>query len=270
MNRRNLSIFADSAAPAARSARARWGGGEPARWTPAPQRADGSWNGSVHDTIQELYAAWLSEPLEGSAREAAERGVNWLLECHHPPIRGHRNADGASYDNLFFEMEQRYEAARLRVMTGVPFGDGCSGFVKTGAALFLAQELGLGSRERVALAFESLEGIPAIRRGWWCNARCGSNIFQAYVLHPGPALGLALDFLARRESSNGGWGDGVPFYPTLNALARLDDRRAAEMFARALPRVQGSRAADGGWGRSDREFKTFLVLDAFERKGIGW
>jgi hypothetical protein len=30
----------------------------------------------------------------------------------------------------------------------------------------------------------------------------------------------------------------------------------------------GMRNADGTWGRSDRAFKTFLVLDAFERSGL--
>jgi len=32
--------------------------------------------------------------------------------------------------------------------------------------------------------------------------------------------------------------------------------------------VLRAQSADGAWGRSDRELKTLLVLDALERKGL--
>jgi hypothetical protein len=232
----------------------------------AAQRPDGSWNGSVHDTIRQLYARWLLDP---RLDPPAVQGLDWLLETYRPPMQQVNN-DGSRYDHLFFDMG-RGDAARLRAMRGAPFGDGCSGFVKTGAALFLALGYGYG-HQRVEHAFGTLEQIPARRRGWWCSASCGANIFQAFALHPehgrGPAMAQALAYLAERQDENGAWGGGLPFFYLFNALSRLSDAQAVRQFERALPRVRRARAADGSWGRSDRELKTFLVLDALERRGI--
>jgi hypothetical protein len=233
----------------------------------AVQRPDGSWNGSVHDTIRQLYARWLLDP---RLDPSVEQGLNWLLETGRPPRRYTVNSDGSSYDNLFFEMS-RGESPRLRTMSGTPFGDGCSGFVKTGAALFLAHAFG-SSHERVEQAFSTLEQLPARRRGWWCSASCGANIFQAFAVHPehrrGPAMHMALEYLGAHQDDGGAWSGGLPFFELFNALSHLADPHAVRQFERALPRVRRARAADGSWGRSDRALKTFLVLDALERRGL--
>lgn len=270
-----LPFFEKSVSPFARHAQARWGalqGG--AIMTPpltAPgQGADGSWNDSVHDTIRQLYARWLIAPV---LDEPTSRGLCWLLEVGHPPQRW-QASDGARYDDLFFKM-RRGDPSRLRVLQGAPFSAGCSGFVKTGAALFLAQQFGLPDEEgRMGRAFASLARIPPLRRGWWCSASCGANIFQAFAVHPdysrSPAMGLAIDYLAACQGEDGAWEGGIPFYETFNALSRLEDDRATRQFECALPRVVRAQAADGGWGRSDRELKAFLVLDALDRKGLAW
>ena len=246
---------------------ARWGKQPGEAWLPPAQQADGSWNGSVADTIQQLYALWLVHPV---LDETAQKGLRWLLEYNRPPMRT-LDETRVSYDNLFFEMA-RGEAPRLRVLSGVPFNSGCSGFVKTGAALFLAAGFGLAEDERVRNAYITLERIPARREGWWCSASCGANIFQAFAACPaparGPAMALALEYLAGRQTKRGDWTGGIPFYSTFNALSRLDHPQAARMFERALPRVTGAQAANGAWGRDDQELKTFLVLDALDRAGM--
>lgn len=262
-----LSVFQYSSTPAARHALARWGKQPQAHWTPLPQREDGSWNGSVADTIQQLYALWLVNPVPD---ETAQKGMRWLLEFHLPPMRT-LDPDRVSYDNLFFAMG-RGDAPRLRKLSGVPFNAGCSGFVKTGAALFLAAGFGMAAEDRVKNALATLERIPARRQGWWCSASCGANLFQAGAAYPdfahGDAMRLALEYLGERQSRNGTWSGGIPFYATFNALSRLDQPLAARQFERALPKVLSSQLPDGGWGHSDRELKTYLVLDAIERAGI--
>jgi hypothetical protein len=262
-----LTIFQNSSTPIARHALSRWARQPQPPWDPPPQRADGSWNGSVADTIQQLYWLWLANPIPD---EAAQKGMRWLLENHLPPMRT-LDPDRVSYDNLFFAMG-RGDAPRLRKLSGVPFNEGCSGFVKTGAALFLASGFGMADEERVTKALATIERIPARRQGWWCSPSCGANLFQAGAAYPdfarGEAMNLALGYLAERQSKNGTWSGGIPFYATFNALSRLEQPQAARLFERALPKVLSSQLPDGGWSRSDSELKTYLVLDAFERTGM--
>jgi hypothetical protein len=262
-----LSVFQDSSSPIARHALARWGKQPQAPWSPPAQREDGSWNGSVAETIQQLYWTWLANPEPG---ETARKGMRWLLETHLPPMRT-LDPERVSYDNLFFAMG-RGDAPRLRNLSGVPFNEGCSGFVKTGAALFLAAGFGMSSEERVSLALETIQHIPARRQGWWCSASCGANLFHAGAVFPEfahtPAMDLALDYLAEHQMQNGAWSGGIPFYSTFNTLSRLSQPQAARLFERAIPRVLRSQLPNGGWSRTDPELKTYLVLDAFERAGL--
>ncbi len=103
------------------------------------QSADGSWDGLVLPTIQNLFSLWL---LQEEPNEQIHAALDWMLETDHPPMQC-TSTDGAPYDNLFFRTTREDNRALLRI-SGVPFTQGCSGFVKMGAALFFACVFGRG------------------------------------------------------------------------------------------------------------------------------
>lgn len=111
------------------------------------QEENGSWGNSVPTTIEELYILYL---LGNNTNPKIEKAVGWLLETGRPAFR-YNNSDGTSYDNLFFETS-RGDTRKLRKMRNVPFTGGCSGFVKSGAALFLATLFRCGDDKRINLA----------------------------------------------------------------------------------------------------------------------
>ena len=221
------------------------------------QSDDGSWPGSVRQTVESLFALWLL----GRRSAATAAGVDWLLEVGRPPMR-HVN-----YSNLFFGAH-RSDVDSLRE---VPFSKGCSGFVKTGAALFLASVLEQGDEQRVSDAFDTLGRLPAKRGGRWCSASCSNNILQAYAANrrfsDSAAMRLAVKRLEADQTATGAWADQIPFYATFYALSQVPLKSADAQFRRALPRIIRNQRLDGTWGNN--LINTFLVLDALERKGIG-
>jgi hypothetical protein len=60
----------------------------------------------------------------------------------------------------------------------------------------------------------------------------------------------------------------VPFYQTVNALAHLDSEDADVQLKKAFKHLSRTQNLDGTWGRSQKEWKTFLVVHAMRRKGF--
>jgi ABC-type multidrug transport system fused ATPase/permease subunit len=61
--------------------------------------------------------------------------LNWMLETELPPFKSELRNGG--YNDLFLRTTRR-DHSEMRKMSGLPFTSGCSGFVKTGAALYFA------------------------------------------------------------------------------------------------------------------------------------
>ena len=64
------------------------------------------------------------------------------------------------------------------------------------------------------------------------------------------------------------WPRDLPFHQIFNALAHLPGRRASGLLHPRLPGLVRAQACDGWWGRSDREFKSFLVVHALKNLGL--
>ena len=228
------------------------------------QRPDGSW-GDTSSTIKALYDLSLLNP---GGNLITRQGVRWLLEEHLPPMVC-TSTDGAPYDGLFFRTE-KYQSAKLNAIKGTPFTKGCSGFIKTGAALYLAAAHNVRGSERVAPAFKSLDRVVEARRGRWCSPSCSNNILQGYAAHEGardsPAMRKAVAALGNIQKPSGAWA-GAPFYPTLFALSRLDSKPAKKQVARALAKCARTQKKDGSWGGSGRLHDTYLVLESMRRAG---
>ncbi len=270
-----LGIFEADDSPIALYARNRWMNGsgrvaalarDTVRRIEAAQSPDGSWEGAVAPTIQHLFSLWL---LSGQAIPAAAKAVAWLCEAKHPPLELDCR-DGATYSGMFFRTTRR-DHEELRKLRTVPFTPGCSGFVKTGAALFFAAQFGRATSDRMKRAFVSVNRTAKVRRGKLCTGSCANNLHLALAGHPrqrqGPGMAHVLNYLARAQTPAGSWANGLPFFPTLWALSHLNSRAADALLLPAFRRLQRTQNRDGSWGRSQRQLFTFLALDALSRKG---
>jgi len=221
----------------------------------AGQAEDGSWGQSIVATIQRLFGLHLTVR---NRDEPINMALEWLMgqACTAPsPTRAGTK-----------------EHCSPQELKGLPFTPGFSSLLITGATLFLASIFGRENDKRILRSYEhlALEGIK--RGGRWCGWSCSNNILRAFVVHPHysrhEATALAVDALARVQDSSGGWLGQVPFYQTTNALAHLDFAQADRQLERAFKKLYYSQRRDGTWGRSQREWNTFLIVHALRNKGV--
>ena len=176
--------------------------------------------------------------------------------------------DGAIYQDLLLRT-RKGDADRIASAALIPFGPGCTGFVKTAAGILLASLFGRGREARVQRAIHCLDAVVEIRQGFWCRHACSANILRAYAFHPDAARGRgmakAVRTLRRIQTPSGSW-PGIPFAATFSALAHLDSRDAKAQVKKALPLVVRTQNADGTWGRGPRrELMSFQVVQAIRR-----
>jgi hypothetical protein len=231
------------------------------------QREDGSWASSEAETIRRLFHLHL---VGGEPEEVVRAGLDYLLEKGQPPLR-YTSGDGAPYSHLFFRT-RKYEAAKLNRLRGTPFTPGCSGFVKSGAALVLASLFGLEGDEAIERAFRSFDRVNAVRKGRWCSPSCGQNVLQAYSVHPrkskGAAMRRAIAWHEAHQTRTGAF-ERVPFLPSLLAMSRVDLPSAGRLTRRAIPALLRRQGRDGAWGRVDREWQTLMAVEILRNAGLG-
>ena len=168
---------------------------------------------------------------------------------------------------------KKYEQASLNKMKEVPFTKGCSGFIKSGAALFFTNVFDKLNHKKANKAYESLEKVAEVRKGRWCSGSCSNNIMQAFVTHPerkksGIMRGV-VRYLATQQKDNGSWAGSTPFYPTVYALSLLDFSEVEPQLDRAVQKVIKYQNKDGSWGRANKELNTFLMIKVLsDRFGI--
>ncbi len=226
------------------------------------QNNNGSWNDSVVDTIQNLHLISLLAP---KFNGRTKRAVDWLLEKGHEPMRH------SLYEGLFFRMN-RNDTKQIYRRRDFIFTMGCSGFVKTGAALYFAGIFTKQKDERVLYAFKTLDKVIKKRHSKWCSLPCSNNILRAYISHPlkrqSKQTQDALKILAKAQTKNGGWQGTSYFYHTFNLIAQSKLKVARQQIIKALPRIISSQNRDGSFGKDNKEFYTFLVLDGLKRQRI--
>jgi len=231
------------------------------------QSRNGSWSDSVVRTVENLYTLSLLSP---GNRSVGQKAVDWLLEKDHPPII-YVSGDGSPYSGLFFKV-QHDDVKSIYDRRDLPFTRGCSGFFKTGAALYFSGIFGRSDDKRVAAAFKSLDKVLVIRKGKWCNIPCSNNILRGYLSHPckrdSAQSRKALKVLEEVQTETGGWRGTPFFYQTFNTVAQSNLPGARRQMRRAMDRVARSQNRDGTWGRSNVEFNTFMILDALHRQGV--
>lgn len=218
------------------------------------QSADGSWNQSVMTTIQRLFGLHLtvrhpSEPIQ--------EALDWLMALAFK-----------EFSRIRKDLPEPITAQNLE---NLPFTPGCSGDFLLGATLFLASIFGREEDSRVLEAYEWLNEQGIKRKGRWCGWSCNNNILRAFVVHPryskSRASELAVHALSRVQLDSGKWPRGVPLYQTVNALAHLDSPGADRQVGKVFHYLYRTQNRDGTWGRSQREWNTFLVVHAMRRRG---
>jgi hypothetical protein len=216
------------------------------------QLSNGSWAHSEVETVQRLFGLHLTVRYE---TEQIIKAVEWLIAKRCQAFKGYGK-------NMRFSQE---------TLHGLPFTLGSSGYLITGATLFLATIFGYGEDDRVLEAYNHLSDEISAKGGRWCGWSCSNNILRAFVVHPiysrSRATAMAVEYLARTQSPTGSWPRGVPFYQTVNALAHLDSDCAEAQVESAFQRLNETQQSDGTRGRSQKEWNTFLVVHALKNKG---
>lgn len=219
------------------------------------QSPDGSCDRSALKTIQRLFGLHLTVRY---LNEDIDRALDWLIEKASEAFTSRRTDIG--------------EPVTAAALSGLPLSPGCSRYLMLGATLFLATIFGRGHDERVLELYEPLSRLGKENEGRWCGWSCSNNILRAFVVHPTYAktetTSLAVEALARVQNPSGRWPDQVPFYQTVNALAHLDLAQADMQLERAFKRLYEMQRRDGSWGRSQREWNTFLIVHALKNKGV--
>ena len=220
----------------------------------ADQLPDGSWHHSTVTTIRHLFGLHLTVR---SSSDQINAALTWLL----------KKIDLKKEDSSF-SAENFSPGADLR---GLPFIPSRPDMFLTGGTLFLATIFDRDNDPDILAIYQwlSVQGIR--NKGRWFDKTSSHNIFRAMVVHPvvakDEATALAVENLAGLQTDKGDWGDDLPFYQTLNALAHLDLPQAEIQLERAFQRLYESQNSDGTWSRSEPEWNTFLAIHALKNKG---
>jgi len=218
------------------------------------QGTNGSWNDSLLKTIHKLFGLHLTVR---AINERIENSLEWLLS---------RKAFIKEVKSMREQTSQIFS----KDLQNLPFSRGCSEHFVKGSILFLATIFGKGDDARVIRTYEALCTRGEQRGGKWCTWSCSNNILRAFVVHPryaeSKALKLFLARLAEIQRSDGSWTRQIPFYQTINALGHLDFRLSDSLLRRAFQRFRETQNSDGTWGTRQKEWNTFLINHALQRK----
>jgi hypothetical protein len=261
-----LQVFKTSKTPAGLYARQKWLGESGARhWKNdfqetvtrliADQGDDGSWHQSEVETITRLFGLHLT------VREASgkiEAALNWLSGKIAPPSA--ENQREAKLDTIKDNLE------------GLPFICSRRDMFLMGTILFLASIFNRHDDSFVLDKYHWLSSVGIKNNGIWIDSASSHNVFRALVVHPiyskDPAASLFVEYLADVQTETGDWGDDLPFYQILNALAHLDYPLVDKQIEKAFARLIEIQNTDGTWADTESEWNTFLAVHALKNKEL--
>ena len=131
---------------------------------------------------------------------------------------------------------------------------------------------GLQDDTRVLDLYHRLSPEDPERPSWLDDWASRHNILRALVVHPtysdDDVTQSAVERLAALQTEDGEWGNDLPCFQTLNALAHLTSPQAEKQLERAFPRVLELQETDGTFSRLEPEWNTFLTVHALKNKGL--
>lgn len=218
------------------------------------QSPDGSWQGSIVETIQHLFGLHLTIR---ESNQPIDTALEWLVE------KALRVMQGLSIP------DEELGGSRLH---SLPFTPGRFDLFVMSATLFLSCTFGRAHDTDVLRMYEWLSRHVLSKErkppGW----SSANNILRALVVHPvysrHASTATLVMRLSQAQEESGRWRKTVPLYQTVNALAHLDSEAADRQVRRAFGFLAETQHTDGTWGRAQREWDTFLVVHALRKKGI--
>ncbi len=259
-------VFRSSKTPAGLYARQKWlGEAESPQWKIefqetvasllADQLPDGSWHYAPVVTIRHLFGLHLTVRSTNAKITAA---LTWLLDQIN-----------IQHEKIHVSGEDVAGEADLK---GLPFIPSRPTMLLTGAGLFLASIFGRESDPTVLSIYQWLSDQGVKSNGHWFDRASSHNILRAMVVHPvfakDRATELAVEHLANLQAERGDWGEDLPFYQTLNALAHLNFSQVQPQLEKAFERLFETQNSDGSWGRIQPEWNTFLAIHALKNKEL--
>jgi hypothetical protein len=220
----------------------------------AGQLPNGSWDDSLLYTVRRLFGLHLTVR---NINKRIKKALEWLLS-----------------QEVFLEKEENLHVQSEQVFTAdlqnLPFSHGCFEHFAKCAILFLATIFGKERDARVIHVYEMLRIIGEKHDGKWCTWSCSNNFLRAFVVHPayqeGRAVKLYVSRLAEVQRADGSWPIQIPFYQTVNALGHLNLAQSDKQLKRAFKRLREKQYRDGIWGSTQKEWNTFLIVHAIQRK----
>ena len=219
------------------------------------QMPDGSWQHSTMATSHALFGLHLTVR---STTSRIDDALNWLFNKMQGKAEG-------------IDRRSKAEAA-CADLTGLPFVLGRPNMLLTGATLFLCSIFKRESDPAVLAVYQRLNKDGLVKANLASDIASLHNIFRALVVHPVYAheslTAEAVDIYAGLQNDDGEWGNRLPFYQTVNALAHLSLPIAEAQLERAFSRLRETQHKEGTWGRLDPEWNTFLCIHTLKNKGI--
>jgi len=218
------------------------------------QSADGSWEGSVLETIRRLFGLHLTVR---DANADIDTALEWLMR--HVPSSGPLNHVA------------RPETPCHENLAGLPLVPGHPRLTVECALLFLCSVFGRFKEPAVLSRYECISNrILTTDPGREFRLDV-SNALRALVVHPdyahGPCTAFLTEYLERIQEPSGLWPGPTGIFHTFNALAHVNLETARRQLLKAAPHVSRIQHEDGTWGESDGEWNTFLIVHAFKNKG---
>lgn len=260
-----LLIFQGSKAPAALYARQKWmqqaetdnfmnDFKETVDTLSSGQYHNGSWDDSILNTVHRLFGLHLTVRQKNLQ---IEKALEWLLS-----------------QRVFLQKRDSCSKISKSVLSGelnsLPFSAGCFDHFAQSSILFLATIFGYEYDKRVIGAYEKLHSISLGVVGKRCTWSCSNNLLRAFIVHPKysecEAVRLFISRLAAVQSEDGSLPSKIPFYQTVNLLGHMNFAQSDALFLKVFLRLQNKQNKDGTWGRRQKEWNTFLVTHAINRK----
>jgi hypothetical protein len=208
------------------------------------QCGDGSWEHSPMETIRRLFGLHLTVRASDLSIEAALR---WL--------EGQAQA-GSMDQDVSPDLE----------LQGLPFRKGRLDVFYKSATVFLSTLFGFEERPQTRQFCRDLTQTLNRFKALAADAASVSNILRALVVQSDPlqqaGVKMIIGWIGDAQQPDGTWGELLPFYQTVNALAHMACPETDRMLAKAFRQLRKTQHPGGDWGDGDSEWNTFLVFHA--------
>ena len=221
----------------------------------ADQLPNGSWRQSPVATIVNLFGLHLTLRITNNRIDDA---LAWLI-----------NRIRIKPDGVYIRSDLEIKHADL---TGLPFVLSRPEILLTTATLFLSSIFNRQNDPKVLSIYEWLCKKGLTKDGLSFDMASLHNIFRAMVVHPlfanDDLTAKTVQIYAELQTEKGDWGNTLPFYQTLNALAHLNSTQDEIQLETAFSRLIKTQNSNGTWGRREPEWNTFLSIHALQNKGF--